>query len=77
MAFGLVKKAAWRATNLFQVIRQGKATFLLAQLAMQSFYRRLGKQLEVEPGAEMLAGAACAEENHSAAAVEIPLTHAL
>ena len=59
---GLVKKAAWRATNLFQVIRQGKATFLLAQLAMQSFYRRLGKQLEVEPGAEMLAGAACAEE---------------
>ena len=59
---GLVKKAAWRSTNLFQVIRQGKATFLLAQLAMQSFYRRLGKQLEVEPGAEMLAGAACAEE---------------
>lgn len=59
---GLVKKKAWQHTNLFQVIRQGKATFLLAQLAMQSFYRRLGKQLEVEPGAEMLAGAACAEE---------------
>ncbi len=59
---GLVKKNAWRNTNLFEVIRQGKATFLLAQLAMQSFYRRLGKQLEVEPGAEMLAGAACAEE---------------
>ena len=59
---GMVKKAAWRNTNVFQVIRQGKATFLLAQMAMQSFYRRLGKQLEVEPGAEMLAGAACAEE---------------
>ena len=59
---GLVKKDAWRHANLFQVIRQGKATFLLAQLAMQAFYRRLGKQLEVEPGAEMLAGAACAEE---------------
>jgi pheromone shutdown-related protein TraB len=59
---GLVKKNVWRNTNLFEVIRQGKATFLLAQLAMQSFYRRLGKQLEVEPGAEMLAGAACAEE---------------
>jgi pheromone shutdown-related protein TraB len=59
---GLVRKAAWRDTNLFQVIRQGKATFLLAQLAMQSFYRRLGKQLEVEPGAEMMAAAACAEE---------------
>lgn len=59
---GLVKKAAWRHTNIFQVIKQGKAMFLLAQLVMQSFYRRLGKQLEVEPGAEMLAGAACAEE---------------
>ena len=59
---GMVKKEAWRHTNLFQVIRQKKATFLLAQLAMQSFYRRLGKQLEVEPGAEMMAGAACAEE---------------
>ncbi len=59
---GLVKKAAWQHTNIFQVVRQGKAMFLLAQLVMQSFYRRLGKQLEVEPGAEMLAGAACAEE---------------
>ena len=59
---GLVKKSAWQHTNLFQVIRQKKATFLLAQLVLQSFYRRLGKQLEVEPGAEMLAGAACAEE---------------
>ena len=59
---GLVKKNAWRNTNIFQVVKQGKTMFLLAQLVMQSFYRRLGKQLEVEPGAEMLAGAACAEE---------------
>ncbi|NCC93147.1 MAG: TraB/GumN family protein [Opitutae bacterium] len=59
---GMVKKSAWRETNLFRVVKEGKATFLLAQLAMQSFYRRLGKQLEVEPGAEMMAGAACAEE---------------
>lgn len=59
---GLVKKNAWQHTNLFQVVRQGKAMFLLSQLVMQSFYRRLGKQLEVEPGAEMLAGAACAGE---------------
>lgn len=60
---GLVKKEAWKHTNVFQVVRQGKAMFLLAQLVMQSFYRRLGKQLEVEPGAEMLAAAACAEES--------------
>ncbi len=59
---GLVKKEAWRSTNIFQVVRQGKALFLLAQLVLQSFYRRLGRRLEVEPGAEMLAAAACAEE---------------
>ncbi len=60
---GMVKKNAWKNTNIFQVIRQKKAMFLLAQLVMQSFYRRLGKQLEVEPGAEMLAGVRCAEES--------------
>lgn len=59
---GLVKKEAWRHTNVFQVVRQGKATFLLAQLVLQSFYRRLGQQLETEPGAEMLAAAAGAAE---------------
>ncbi len=59
---GMVKKRAWENTNIFQVIRQKKAMFLLAQLVMQSFYRRLGKQLEVEPGAEMLAGISGAEE---------------
>ncbi len=59
---GMVKKTAWQETNLFRVVKEGKATFLLAQLAMQSFYRRLGKQLEVEPGAEMMAGVACAKE---------------
>ena len=59
---GMIKKSAWRETNLFRVIREGKATFLLAQVLLQSFYRRLGKQLEVEPGAEMMAGIACAEE---------------
>jgi pheromone shutdown protein TraB len=69
---GMVKKAAWRQTNLFQVIKQGKATFLLAQLALQSFYRRLGKQLETEPGAEMLAAAACAEGNGRAAGADRP-----
>ncbi len=46
---GMVKKSAWRETNLFRVVKEGKATFLLAQLAMQSFYRRLGKQLEWNP----------------------------
>lgn len=59
---GMTGGASWQKTNIFQVIRQKKATFLLAQLVLQSFYRRLGKKLEVQPGAEMMAGAACAKE---------------
>ena len=58
---GMKGDNGWQSTNIFQVIRQKKATFLLAQLVMQAFYRRLGKQLEVQPGAEMLAGIECAE----------------
>jgi pheromone shutdown-related protein TraB len=41
--------------NIFNVIRQGKSVFLFAQLLLGAFYRRLGKQLGIEPGAEMVA----------------------
>ncbi len=58
---GMKGADGWKNTNIFQVVKQKKATFLLAQLALQAFYRRLGKQLEVQPGAEMLAGIECAE----------------
>jgi pheromone shutdown-related protein TraB len=48
--------------NIFRVIRQGKSLFLLAQLILTSFYRRLGQQFGVEPGAEMMEGARLSEE---------------
>jgi len=44
----------WRRMDIFKVIRQKKAVFLLAQLILSSFYRRLGEKLGVQPGAEML-----------------------
>ncbi len=44
----------WRKMDIYKVIRQRKAVFLLAQLIMSSFYRRLGEKLGVQPGAEML-----------------------
>ncbi len=46
----------WSKMNIFKVVRQKKATFLLAQLVMTSFYRRLGEKLNIQPGAEMLKG---------------------
>jgi pheromone shutdown-related protein TraB len=56
----------WRKMDIFKIIRQKKAVFLLAQLIMSSFYRRLGQQLGVQPGAEMLEGIRMAEQTGAA-----------
>jgi len=53
---------AWSKMDIFKVIRQKKAMFLLAQLIMSSFYRRLGEKLGIQPGAEMIEGIRLAEE---------------
>ena len=53
---------AWSKMDVFKVIRQKKAAFLLAQLIMTSFYRRLGQRLGIQPGAEMVEGIRLAEE---------------
>ena len=52
----------WRKMDIFKIIRQKKAVFLLAQLILSSFYRRLGEKLGVQPGAEMLEGIHLAEQ---------------
>lgn len=52
----------WKKMDIFKVIKQKKAVLLLAQLVMSSFYRRLGEQLGVQPGAEMLEGIECAKQ---------------
>jgi pheromone shutdown-related protein TraB len=52
----------WRKMDIFKIVRRRKATFLLAQLVLSSFYRRLGEKLGVQPGAEMLEGIQMAEE---------------
>ncbi len=59
----IINRDAWRKMNIFRVIKEGKAVLLLAQLIMTSFYRRLGNQLGVQPGAEMLEGIKLAENN--------------
>ena len=52
----------WSKMDIFKVVRQKKSTFLLAQLIMTSFYRRLGEKLDIQPGAEMLEGIDQAEK---------------
>ncbi|MFP4391931.1 MAG: TraB/GumN family protein [Desulfohalobiaceae bacterium] len=58
----LVQQEAWQKMDLYKVIQENKALFLLAQLALSSFYRRISQKLGVKPGAEMLEGVRQAQE---------------
>ncbi|MBW8034921.1 MAG: TraB/GumN family protein [Planctomycetes bacterium] len=57
----MVQRDNWKKMNLFKVIKERKTLFLLIQLIMTAFYKRLGKKLGAEPGAEMLEGVKLAE----------------
>ncbi|CAM2007795.1 TraB/GumN family protein [Acanthopleuribacter pedis] len=57
----LTDASQWEKLNIGQVIRDGKALFLLASLAFSSFQRRMGDQVGVKPGSELLEGIRQAE----------------
>ncbi len=46
---------SFRNLDLFQIIRQGKAGLVAANLALSAFQRRIAEQFGIEPGAEMKA----------------------
>ncbi|MGA9334670.1 MAG: TraB/GumN family protein [Rudaea sp.] len=52
---------AWRNLDLWQVIRQGKAGMVAANLALSAYQRRLAEQFGIEPGAEMKTAADLAD----------------
>jgi len=58
----LVDENRWRKLDIFKVIKEGKTLFLLANLAFGAYQRRLGSELGVKPGSELLAGAQKADE---------------
>lgn len=62
----MVQKDNWKNMDIFKVIREKRALFLLAQLILNAFYTRLGKQLKVQPGAEMVEGMKQAKETGAA-----------
>ena len=55
---------AWRNLDLLQIIRQGKAGMVAANLALSAYQRRLAEQFGIEPGAEMKTAAELAEAQH-------------
>jgi len=52
----------WKKMDLFQIIRQGKAGLVAANLALGSYQKRLADQFGIEPGAEMRAALNAAEQ---------------
>ena len=51
----LTSDNAFRNLDIFKVIREGKTLYLLAHLALSSYQRKMGQELGVKPGAELLA----------------------
>ncbi len=56
----IVDPDALSRMDLFQVIREGKASMVAAQLALGAFQQRLAEQFGIEPGAEMRVAIECA-----------------
>src|SRR5690625_4720377 len=52
----------WKDMDIFQVIKDKKATLLLMNLAISSFQNRMAKQFDISPGQEMIQGIESAEE---------------
>ncbi|UCZ55815.1 TraB/GumN family protein [Desulfurispirillum indicum] len=59
----LFEEDHWQNMNIFQVLREGKATVLLANLILSSFQKRMGAQLGVKPGQEMVEAIRSAQDN--------------
>lgn len=58
----LTDKNRWEKLNIFEVIKEKKTLMLLANLAIGAYQRRIGAELGVKPGAEMIEAANIAKE---------------
>ncbi len=59
----LINQKGWESLNLKDIIKKKQLPFLLANLALSSYQKRMGLQTGVKPGAELAAAAQAAEEH--------------
>ena len=59
----LSQKDRWKALDLKQIIKNKQLSTLFISMLMASYQKRLGGQMGVDPGAELLAAATCAKEH--------------
>lgn len=50
----LVNKSMWKSLDIYQILRQGKGSLLLINLALSAYQKRLAEKIGVEPGQEMI-----------------------
>lgn len=62
----LTQKVKWQETNLIKVIREKKSFVLLMNLILAYFQRKLGRNLGIKPGEEMLRAVKTAEKVQAA-----------
>ncbi|KAK3596139.1 hypothetical protein CHS0354_027409 [Potamilus streckersoni] len=60
----LTEKQRWQQTDIVKIIRSGQAGLLIASLIMSSFQKKMGGQLGVKPGEEMLSAANAAKDKN-------------
>ncbi|TMQ02611.1 MAG: hypothetical protein E6J91_51030 [Deltaproteobacteria bacterium] len=51
----LTRGTAFRDLDVLRVVREGRALYVLAQIALAAYQRRIGARLGIKPGAELLA----------------------
>ena len=54
--------SSWENLDIIKVLKEGRGFLLLANLALSGFQRRMGSEVGVKPGEEMLAAVSTAEE---------------
>ncbi len=54
----------WEKLNILQIVKAGQVPFLMTNLALSSFQKRMGLQTGVKPGEELAAAAQTAEDNN-------------
>jgi len=58
----LARESGWQSLDVVKVLREGKGFLLLANMVLSSFQKRLGLDLGVKPGEEMITAIRAAEE---------------
>ena len=58
----LVSGKKWQETNITDVVKQGNTYLFLLNIMLSAFQRKIGKQLGLKPGEEMLAASKIAED---------------